>query len=195
MKNAFKQKVKAFTLVELLVAIGVSAFILIAAYGVYIVGTKGFRQNTASAELTQNARISLERMSREIRQNVDILTELPLDPTAGAPPSEIKLQDGHNYWPGIGKIEYITYYLSGTDLHRKVSHYAFPALPNDWVLYSTQDANGNLPSEVTDLDQIKAENISQMQFWGDKVITINLSVSSGQNTYHFQTQALGRNIQ
>lgn len=196
--NKTKKNRRAFTLIELLVGIALSASVLIATYGVYMVSTKGFRQSTASAELTQNARISMERLSREIRQNIEILTPLPSDFTVGTPPSEIKFQDGHNYWPGIGKIQYITYKLEGTDLHRIVSHYAFEAAPDDWVLYSTLGSDGvSIPDEIFEpgSDQIKAQNITEIQFWGTKTITINLAVSNDIQTYHFETKALGRNIQ
>ncbi len=178
---------------ELVVVMGLSALILVTSYSVYVVSIKGYRENTASAELTQNARISLERMSREIRQAAEIITVLPTDPTQGQPPSQIKFQDGHDLTDG--PIQYLTYYLVGTDLHRKASHFAFASDLNTWVLYSALDGNGNPPTEYTDSDNVKAQDISQLQFWGDKVITISLTVSNGTQSYQFQTQALGRNLQ
>jgi len=193
-------KSKSFTLIEVLTAMTIGVLIIMAAYGVYNISYKSYKKNFASAELTQNARIALERMSRDIRQTTEILTNLPEDPGAGTPPSEIKFQDGHNFWPTSGQIQYITYSLSGTDLHRKISHYTFTvpcvtAPSSTWVLWSTRDGDNNLPTECADTDVTKAEKISSLQFWGVKVITINLNVSDGVSTYQFETKALGRNIQ
>jgi len=189
------KKNQAFTLVELLVVIAISSSILAGAYAVYVSSTKAYRTNIANSELTQNARIALERISREVRQSADIITAMPEDPSVGTPATEIKMQDGHNQWPGIGKIQYIRYYLSGSDLHRELTHYAFPDSSNDWVLYSTRGADNVEPDKIIDSDQIKAEQMSQIQFWGVKNITINIAVSDGAQTYHFETKALGRNIQ
>jgi len=178
----------------------IGALIIMATYGVYNISYKTYKKNFASAELTQNARIALERMSRDIRQTTEILTALPEDPGAGTPSSEIKFQDGHNFWPTSGQIQYITYSLSGTDLHRKLSHFTFTtpcetAPASTWVLWSTRDGNNNLPAECTDSDVVKAEKISSLQLWGVKVITINLNVSDETSTYQFETKSLGRNIQ
>ena len=198
LKQSIKAKAarkRSFTLVELLVAMAISSLVLAGAYGVYISSVKIYRTNTTSSELTQNARVALERISREVRQSADIITSMPENPTLGTPAVEIKMQDGHNQWPGIGKIQYIRYYLSGSDLHRELTHYAFPDSSDDWVLYSTRGADNVEPDKIIDSDQIKAEQMSQIQFWGVKNITINIAVSDGAQTYHFETKALGRNIQ
>lgn len=202
---------KGFTLIEILAVIFMSVIIVAAGYTIYSMSYQSFKKNSASAELTQNARVALERMTRDIRQAVEILTVLPADPGSGTPSSELKFQDGHNFWPvgvaspipspspsgqAIGKIQYVTYYLSGTDLHRKLSHFAFGGpSDNNWVLWSTLAPGGGQPTEYTDLDQIKAEHITALQFWGEETITINLEISDGTTTYPFQTKVLGRNVQ
>jgi len=193
-------KSKAFTLIEVLTAMTIGILIIMAVYEVYNISYKSYKKNFASAELTQNARVALERMSRDLRQTTEILTNLPEDPGAGTPPSEIKFQDGHNFWPTSGQIQYITYYLSGTDLHRRLSHYTFTvpcetAPSITWVLWSTRDGSNSLAPECTDSDVVKAEKISSLEFWGVKVITINLATSDETSTYHFETKTLGRNIQ
>ena len=196
MKNFRFKKQKSFTLVEMLTVVFLSLVIVVASYSLYVMSYRSYQHNSASAELTQNARIALERFSRDVRQAIEILNNLPEDPSETTPPSEIKFQDGHNFWPPAnGKIQYITYYLSGTDLYRKISHYAFPTSPDDWVLWSTLDDSGQPPTEYTDLDQIKAQNISQLRFWGKNIITVRMSVSDGSSTYTFETKATARNIQ
>ncbi len=184
---------KAFTLIEILMAVFLGSIIITAAYSVYLISYKSYKKNSANAELTQNARIALERISRDIRQAMDIVTDLPEDPSEGAPSQELKFQDGHDY-TSTGQIQYVTYSLSGTDLYRKVSHYYFPAYPDEWVFWSTTDEDENPPEESTGPDQIKAQNISSLQFWGDQTITMRIEVSDDESTFTFETKTLGRNI-
>ncbi len=192
---------KGFSLVEILAVVFLSTIIVAAGYYLYSVSIRSFTKNSASAELTQNARVALERMSRDIRQSVDIVTALPESPDPGPLPSEIKFQDGHNFWPTAGSIQYITYSLSANhELHRKVSHFAFPDAPDDWVLWSTirgTPAHPEYPTEYSDPndDVVKAEEITTLQFWGNQLVTINLTVSDNVNTYQFETKTLGRNVQ
>lgn len=188
-------KRKGLILVEILTVVFFATLIIMAAYSIYLISYKAFKANSQKAELTQNARIALERMTRDIRQAMGVVTVLPETPELGTPPSELKFQDGHHYWASGEKIQYITYYLDGTDLHQKYSHYAFPTYPDIWVLWSAVDDEGNPPTEYQDSDVIKAEKIASLQFWGNRDITIHLSVSDGSSTYYFQTISLGRNIQ
>lgn len=162
-----------------------------AAYSVYLMSYRSYQRQSQSAELTQNGRIALERMSREIRQANDILTVLPESQGTGTA-SEIKFQDGHD----TTKIEYIRYYLSGTDLYRQASHYCFisSCTEDDWVLSSTTDGDGDLPQEYPETPQIKAQKISNLQFWKNSTVGILLSVSDSQTTYTFETKILPRNL-
>ncbi len=210
-QNIKMKKRKGFTLVEILAVVFLSVIIVMAGYAIYSMSYQSFKKNLVSAELTQNGRIALERMTRDIRQAVEIWTVLPADPDSGTPSSELKFQDGHNFWPvgvaspvpspspsgeAVGKIQYVTYKLVGTDLHRILSHYAFGgASDTNWVLWSTLAPGGGQPTEYIDRDQIKAQQMTTLQFWGEEVITINLEISDGTTTYPFQTKVLGRNVQ
>lgn len=182
---------KGFTLVEILTVVFLGTLIIIAAYTVYIISYKAYKKNSASSELTQNGRIALERITRDLRQATEIVTDLPESPGEGTPGTEIMFQDGH----ATAVIQYIRYYLSGTDLHREQRHYYFPSDPNTWVTSSAQDEDGNPPLYTTDSDQVKAEKISSLQFWGEETITLRLSVADSQSTYTFETKTLARNDQ
>lgn len=192
------KKNKGLTLIEILVALSISMVIIIAAYEIYNISYKSYKRNFAMAELSQNARIALERITRDFRQTIELVSDLPETPE-GVPSSEIKFQDGHRYITD-GVIQYVTFYLSGTTLKRKVSHYTFvtpceTAPSSTWVLHSTRDELGVEPGVCTDEDLPRAEKITNLQFWGTSVITINLTVSDGTNTYNYQTKAFGRNVQ
>jgi prepilin-type N-terminal cleavage/methylation domain-containing protein len=190
-KRNFKKR--GFTLVEVLIAIIIGTILLVTLYAIYVANSRSYRQTISQQELAQNARISLERMSRDIRQTDRIVTSLP--PTANdplnPPPSYIQFQDGHQ----ISAIQYIKYYLSGTNLMRQVLHYSFSAAPNTWVAWNARDAFNNLPVEHIDSDTIKADKISSLKFYGSKIIEIELSVANENDTYNFRTKIWGRNIQ
>lgn len=82
-----------FTLTEMMVVVAVSFLIIIALYSAYSLSWRGYVAGEEIAEITQNGRVILERMSREIRQAQEITTELPGERVI--PPEEIKFQDGH----------------------------------------------------------------------------------------------------
>lgn len=199
MKKPFKcQQLKprdkrGFTLLEILVAISLSSMLLGALYGVYITSYRTYKRSVAKAELNQNARIAMERITRDLRQTERIVTALPPDDTdaLNPPPSEIEFQDGHN----TAKIQYIKYFLSSTNLQRQVIHYYFTSDPNTWVTWDAQDQYGNAPSASIDEDTTRADKITSIKFYGVKLITVELVASDENGSYTYKTEVLGRNIQ
>lgn len=184
---------RGFTLMEILVAISLSLLLLGSLYGVYITSYKSYRSSIGKAELNQNARISLERISRDLRQGERITTPLPPDNTdpMNPPSSEIQFQDGHD----VSKIRYIKYALSSGNLTRQVIHYYFTSDPTIWVTWNAQDQFGNQPSSSIDEDTVRADKITSIKFYGIKVITIEIVASDTYGSYTYRTEALGRNIQ
>ena len=82
-----------FTLTELLITITVMSLIIGVVYGAYILSQRAYLSGGVSAEILQNGRIVLERMSRELRQARGIVTDLPEERVN--PSEEIIFQDGH----------------------------------------------------------------------------------------------------
>jgi prepilin-type N-terminal cleavage/methylation domain-containing protein len=82
-----------FSLSEMIIAVAIFVLIIVVVYSVYILGQRGYQRGEEAAEVIQNGRVVLERISREIRQARDIITELPAERTN--PPAEIKIHDGH----------------------------------------------------------------------------------------------------
>ena len=195
LKVKFK-KSKSFTLIEVITAVFLGAIIIMAAYSVYQISYKSYKKSSANAELTQNARIALERMSREIRQAQEIVTVMPQTPTPAA--SEIKFQDGHNIMASPApscSIQYLSYSLSGSDLHRILYHYSFGADPT-CVKYNALDDSQppQSPTIHIDSDEVKAQQLSGLEFYGtQKTVTIHFSVTDGQSTYQFETKVTARN--
>ncbi len=183
-----------FTLIEITIAITIAIIIITAVYASFTMGEKVSRKSLQKAELAQNGRISLDRISREIRQTTEMVTLLPLDKSdpSNPPPSSIKFEDGHTEY-----TRYITYYKDGTNLKRKISHYYFGDTdpPSDqWVVWNAEDSFGNPPTEKVDEDQTIAEYIDQLEFYGEKVINIDLTVQKNEDTIDFSTSAFGRNL-
>ncbi len=84
---------KGFTLTELLLVISFILIITSIISGINLLSQRAYRDGEVMAEITQNGRVILERMAREIRQTREIITELPeedIDPL-----EEIIFQDGH----------------------------------------------------------------------------------------------------
>jgi len=184
------QKKRSFTLVEMLVVMSLAVVIIIGGYAIYIISLKTYQKNTAQGELAQNARIALERMTRDIRQTMDIVTALGVDQQHFSP--EIEFQNGHLTTP----IQYIDFKLVGSDLEFTPVHYAFNPLdpPDMWVRHD-ELINGILPQRITGLPEIKAQKITALEFWGIiPVVNINLTVSDDTTSYQFATTSFGRNL-
>lgn len=84
---------KGFTLTEVIIVLTISLIIIVAVFSAYDLSQKSYIAAERKAEIIQNGRVVLERMSREIRQAKEIVTELPSERIS--PPSEIKFRDGH----------------------------------------------------------------------------------------------------
>jgi hypothetical protein len=167
--------------------------LLTALYGVYITSYKSYQRSVNRAELNQNARISLERITRDLRQTNLITTTLPptdTDPLNPAP-SNIQFQDGHNN----DKIRYIEYTLTDGQLYRKVKHYYFSTDPQTYVAYNALDQFGNHATESIDENVVKADKVQSLQFFGTGIINIKIVVNNSDGSLTYQTQVLGRNAQ
>ena len=68
------------TLTELLVTITIFILITVIIYSTHILSQQSYREGEKAAEITQNGRVVLERVTREIRQAKEIVTELPQIP-------------------------------------------------------------------------------------------------------------------
>jgi len=84
---------KGFTLVEILVIIGIFVVILITIVNGIVLANRIYWEGEKMTEIMQNGRVVLSSISREIRQSRKIVTSLPEDDYD--PPSEIIFQDGH----------------------------------------------------------------------------------------------------
>jgi len=172
------------TLTEMLIAISIGILMVAAALSVYLISQKSYKKGVEKIELNQNARIALERISRELRQTKKVITALPLDNSdpENPPPAEIAFQD-NNY----SKIRYIRYYLVNNNLNRQIYHY-YQDNPDNWVAYDVQGATYQLDEDLT-----VANQITNLQFYGSGTITINLIAQSASNRVSLTNKVTPRN--
>lgn len=191
-QNNFKTQPAGFTLLEIIVSMFLFTIIIILISDVYLATQRAYNKNSDTAELTQNARVSLDRISRELRQSSSIITTLPAtaDDPGNPPANQIFFQDGHD----PSRITYLRYYLNGANLTREYKAYYFDQEPSVFVAYNSLDQGGNPPLETIIDDRIVGEYFSELKFWGASgLININLHLAKNQNTITIDTSVFSRN--
>jgi len=179
-------------MLEIIVSLALFVIVIILVSSIYLLAQKSYNKSSDLAELTQNARVCLDRLSRELRQSVNIVTALPpTDSDPENPPAEeIFFQDGHN----ISQITYLRYYLDGTNLMRKHKAYYFASEPTVYVTYNTTDQYGNSPDKKILENRIIGEYFSQLKFWDNSgSISIAIELNKGSNNFKIRTSVYPRN--
>ena len=190
MKNKINLKNQnGFTLTELLVAVIIGLLISVMVASIFLLNQKVIRKNNTKSELTQNARITIDLMSREIRQAKEIVTVLPTDDSNPPLPSELQFEDGHV----TSQIQYIKYELSETELHRKIIVYHFDSDPGTYVDWNDIDAFGPPNEEILE-DKIIGENFAGIGFYGNGSVNINLDLQNNNEQIEMSTTINPRNI-
>jgi len=191
-QNLIKDNFTGFTLLETIASVSLFVIIIILVSNIYLVTQRAYNKNSELAELTQNARVSLDRISRELRQASNIVTTLPetntdpLDP----PTNQIFFQDGHD----INQVTYLKYYLDGTNLMREHKAYYFNEEPSIYVTYNSFDQAGDPPLEIILEDRIIGEYFTELKFWGSNgLINISLNLQKNQNNFPIKTSVFSRN--
>ncbi|MBI4812035.1 hypothetical protein HY798_01090 [Candidatus Falkowbacteria bacterium] len=181
-----------FTIFEIIVSVSLFLISIILVGSLYIFAQRSYNKGSGKAELSQNARVTLDRMSRELRQAVNVvaaLSETDNDPQ-NPPPQEIFFQDGHD----TSQITYLRYWLDGTNLMRQHKAYYFEVEPETYVAYNSVDQNNNPPLETTLSDNIIGEYFNNIQFWGTSgAINIAAELQNGQNGLEIKTSVYKRN--
>lgn len=192
MKTLMTRNKKGFTLVEIIISLSISALIFILLSQVYLLAQRTYLQTDSRAEISQNGRVIMDRMIREIRQTPDIVSETPVTSTEPIP-SEIIFQDGHN----TDQIKYIRYFLDDdSNITRQLKIYYFPSQPNYYVhSYDTdKDPPHNPPASLVIDEKIVGEHVSDIEFYGKQPLNINLFLENGDQTSIISTAVYGRNL-
>lgn len=179
------------TLLEAIVAIAIASSLVAISSTVYSVSQTTYKKTETKAELSQNGRIAMERISRDLRQALKIATELPADDSQPQNlPQEIEFQDGHDQ----SAIKYIRYYLDGSEIKKQIIAYAFADNPQTYVYYNAKDQQGRYPDARILEENVIGEYASRLQFWGGSLISINLVLSKDGQIESISTAVYGRNL-
>lgn len=189
--NFFKKN-NGFTVLEIVVSLSLFAMAVLLVGSMYDLSQKSYNKGANRSEVVQNARVVLDRMSREMRQTIEIITNLPnteIDPL-NPPSQEIFFQDGHD----ISRITYIKYYLDDNYLMRMHIAYYFPGEPNNYVLWNSVDQNSNPPLTIILEDRIVGEYFNSIKFWGENgLINTKISLTKNRDTVEMSTSVFARN--
>jgi prepilin-type N-terminal cleavage/methylation domain-containing protein len=191
--DGFKKNHSGFTLFEVVVSLSLFTIIIILVNDIYLASQRAYNKNSDTAELTQNARVSLDRISRELRQSAKIITALPETETdpSNPPAMEIFFQDGHD----IDQITYLRYYLEGNNLMRQHKAYYFSQEPATYVAFNSLDQGGS-PPQAKNIDdpRVVGEYFTSLKFWGGNgLINISINLNKNQNNFTINTSVFSRN--
>lgn len=173
---------KGFSLVEMIVIIGIGTVIISLLASVFNLSIKSSEASEQKAEVSQNAAVFFDQLTRELRQAKNIVSS--------SPSSEIEFENGHAVFP----ITYIYYSLSGSDLMRQERRYFFPSEKDKSVRKTDKDSFGNPPQIEIMKNEIKAEYFKSLNFsLYQKVINVEAAMGRERDT-EFRTKILGRNL-
>ncbi len=191
---------------EVLVAMAIFAMAVILIFSIYFTSQKFYQKTETKAEILQNARVILERITRELRQTQSIVTTLPQvsDNPSAPPTSEIEFQDGHDPSPYAflgSDYYYIRYYFSTTtgEINREYKVYCFDDCLDCSVFFKWNDMQviDGVPTMARSClleDRVIGEFVSEIKFWGAGVINISLKLKKLNEEIDFQTNVFGRNF-
>ena len=181
---------RAFTLIEVLIAVAIFILVIIAVFNIHILSQGFYQKGETQAELLQNGRVILERMTREIRQAREIVTELS-DQESGAT-STILFEDGHS----TTTYRYINYFKDNDLVKREVVGYYFSGdsaqtlVPWDSIPPQSQ----TLETKILESPLIIGEYVSSLKIWGLKLIQVSLTLEDKNEDVKLQTKIFGRNF-
>ena len=182
---------KGFTLLELLISLAGGVIIIFGVLNLFSMARVAISTSGGRSELVQNGRIALERLSRDIRQAETLVTNLPdtnSDPLH-PPTSEIEFQDGHD----TSALTYIRYYLANQILYRETCFYTFPNEPAVHIIFNNRNELDELPVKNITEQAIVAEHVTDLKFFGDSLINIQITLSNNSETITIPTTIFGRN--
>ena len=180
----------AFTLIETVITIAILSLTIGAIYGVYILSQKTYQEAETLAEITQNGRVVLERITREIRQAREIATELPEEESDAT--STIMFEDGHILEP----YHYVRYFQEDNLVQREIIGFYFSGDTGEtFVPWDAEPPVGqNLVTKTLEETQVVGEYITDLKFFGSQVIQIVLDLAKKNTNLKLSSKVFGRNF-
>lgn len=181
-----------FTLLETLVGITIGVLLLGLVLAIYTLTIRSVQASETRSELTQNSRVIMERLTRDLRQTRALATVLPpaSDDPLHPPPDTLEILDGHN----TSAYLYLRYYLAGADLKRQVKQYYFATDPTVFVPWDAEDDFGNPPLTAILEDELVGQYVGSLKFYGLDLVYIELTLAKGNITHTAASAVFGRNL-
>lgn len=185
-----KLPTRGFTLAETLIAIAVFLIVAGAVYAGFSLNHKAYKFGEANAELVQNGRVILERISRELRQAREIAGSFPEEEALAT--STILFEDGHTEQP----YHYINYSADQSNLKRKAVGYYFSGdIDQNLVPWNAVPPAGQtLETKVLEEEATVGEYVVGIKFWGSKLVQVSLDLAKQTKNINFRTSIYGRNF-
>jgi len=190
-----KKKIKnylsrGFSLTELLITITILIMVTGAVYGGYSLSQKAYSGGETSAEITQNGRVIIERINREIRQAKEIAGDFPEERASAQ--EEIIFEDGHIEIP----YHYIHYFKADGEIKREVLGYYFSGDPGKTPVPwdAVPPVGQTLQTKTLEEARTIGEWVSDLEFWGSKVINIALTLQKKDKVFNLESEIFGRNF-
>lgn len=181
---------KGFTLIEVSVTTAILGLVLAAIYGVYNLSQKAYATEEGMVEITQNGRVIFERLSREIRQATELVTELPSSEDSAT--STIMFEDGHITEP----YYYIRYFQEGELVKREVLGFYFSGDGSETLVPwdAVPPAGQSLNVKIIQGSQTIGECVGKLKFWESGLVNITLELEKKDNNLRLRTDISGRNF-
>lgn len=183
---------RGFTILEILVAVFLFSFLMVMTGESYLLAQRAYKKGAVEGELIQNVRVSVDRITREIRQSEGIITVLPptADDPLNPPANEFIIRDGHT--PEVAS--YIRYYLENNNLMRRHYGYYFSDNPGVFVTSEATDEFGNAPLIEFFSDDVIGEYFAGLDFYGSGgLININLRLLKNGRSLDMTVSVYSRN--
>lgn len=188
MEKIFFQNKEGFTLIEIMVTVGIFTIIILVTGALYSLAQTSYNIFEKEMELVQNGRVAYDRMSREMRQSVEVATSLSPDISSSS--DELMFQNGHD----TDIINYIYYYLDGSDLRRAQLVYYFDEDPNTYVRYNSTNEDGASPQQKVLQDRIVGEYFRKIEFWGEGgLVHASTTLEKDDKNFSLRTSIFSRN--
>jgi prepilin-type N-terminal cleavage/methylation domain-containing protein len=184
---------RAFTLVELMVALLISSILISVTASIYVLIRKSIALDQNRSDIGQNARISMDRITRDLRQTREVVTVLPTSPTdlSVTQPGQILFEDGHPATTDSDYLTYRNYYLTPSGvLNLDIDYYYVSPDTTTRVHWTTPNATLAVISTVA-----IAEHVGSLSFYnnaGAIKVVVTTTDGTSQN-YTLKTTVVKRN--
>jgi len=191
-------KRSAFTLIEVLVAATLSVGLIGIAGSAYIQSQRLTAAQADELTVAQNARVLVDRISRDVRQTTEFTATLP--EAVGDGISTIQFVDGHE--PSGGPY-YLEYALEGGQVWRRKLYYYRPSQPDVRVTFNPTETiyeeGDSVPGDALVRHQEEniaiADGVDNLSFWGTaSLVRIDVWLSDGgSDIYQLHSAVAKRN--